>query len=262
MIIFLYGPDDYRREEKRRELVAAFVKKHGRLGIGHFDLAEEGGFERFWEFARNQSLFGSEKFAMVEHLFSADGVSDKVLATELATLIEQKGITVLITESSKPAKAFDFLVRKPVAAQQFGYLTGASWLRFVEQEAERRGVRLSREAMTFLAQVYEGDTWRLVTELEKMGALGSRTVERRDLAHLDAELAPEFWDLMNGLRSPRLSDRLAALERCFGTKEPAGKLFNILAYQWPEKLSAMAGYDLAVKSGKLDYEEVLLDLVL
>jgi hypothetical protein len=289
MIIFLYGPDDYRRDEKRRWFVAEFVKKYGGLGVGYFDLGEahlpapppdplrgskragraqasggqEGGFERFVEFTRNQSLFGPEKLAVVEHAFSAaDEVSEKQLVAELKPLVDRKGTTVLITDSKKPVKAFDFLLKKPVLVEHFNYLEGAAWLRFVEQEAARRGVRLSRDAAVFLAEVYAGDTWRLATELEKMSLLGTSSIERRDLAHLDAELAPEFWGLMNGLRSPRLPERLAALERCFGTKEPAGKLFNILAYQWPEKLSAMAGYDLAVKSGKLGYEEVLLDLAI
>jgi hypothetical protein len=44
--------------------------------------------------------------------------------------------------------------------------------------------------------------------------------------------------------------------------DPAPKLFNILASQWKEKISQFARYDLAIKSGKLDYEEALLDAVI
>jgi hypothetical protein len=35
-----------------------------------------------------------------------------------------------------------------------------------------------------------------------------------------------------------------------------------LAYQIPEKLPAFAEHDLNVKSGKLDYEEALVDLAI
>jgi len=44
--------------------------------------------------------------------------------------------------------------------------------------------------------------------------------------------------------------------------DPAAKIFNILAAQAGEKIPRMADYDIAVKSGKLDYEEVLLDLAI
>ena len=59
-----------------------------------------------------------------------------------------------------------------------------------------------------------------------------------------------------------LRGRLTALERMFAENEPPAKVFNIIAYQLPGRLEEMAAYDLAVKSGKMDYEEALLDLVL
>ena len=44
--------------------------------------------------------------------------------------------------------------------------------------------------------------------------------------------------------------------------DPAAKLFNILGSQWKEKTAQMAELDFAVKSGKLEYEEALVDLIL
>jgi hypothetical protein len=44
--------------------------------------------------------------------------------------------------------------------------------------------------------------------------------------------------------------------------DPPAKIFNILASQWQEKTPHMAEYDLAVKSGKVDYEDALVDLLI
>ena len=44
--------------------------------------------------------------------------------------------------------------------------------------------------------------------------------------------------------------------------DPPPKIFNILASQWREKTHEMAEYDFAVKSGKLEYDDALLALVL
>ena len=53
-----------------------------------------------------------------------------------------------------------------------------------------------------------------------------------------------------------------ALETMLALSDPPAKIFNILASQWAEKTPHMAEYDLAVKSGKVDYEEALVDLLI
>jgi hypothetical protein len=109
--------------------------------------------------------------------------------------------------------------------------------------------------------VYEDDTWRLVTEIQKLSFLGKPVIEIKDLEDLGLEQIPDFWSLILGFKSRNLNQRLWALERIFGQNEPAGKIFNLLAYQLPEKINNFAEYDLMVKSGKLEYEEALVDLV-
>ena len=62
-----------------------------------------------------------------------------------------------------------------------------------------------------------------------------------------------------------LGQRLITLERLFQMREEPVKIFNILAsrtYLSFEDLQKMADYDIMVKSGKMEYEEVLLDLIL
>ena len=44
--------------------------------------------------------------------------------------------------------------------------------------------------------------------------------------------------------------------------DPPAKLFNILASQWQEKILQIAELDFAVKSGKMEYEEALLELII
>ncbi len=75
MIIFLYGVDDYRREAKKREIVAEFRKRHSNLGLMTFDLAEEGGSAKLREFLANQSLFQSAKMAVLDSAFEIEAPS-------------------------------------------------------------------------------------------------------------------------------------------------------------------------------------------
>jgi DNA polymerase III delta subunit len=259
MIIFLSGPDDYRRLQKKRELIAEFRKKRSELGLGFFDAATKGWRDTFEEFSRTQSLFDPAKLAVLENIF--EEMEAKPLAAFLKPFVEDKSITLLLAEREKPVKALSFLLEKPVISQKFENLEGAEWVGWIAAEAKKLGITLAPTATQFLATVYAGNSWALATELQKLSNF-KKTIDKKDLDTFDLEAAPNYWMLLNGLKSFDVRVRLSTLERLFAMNDPAAKIFNILASQWKEKTPQMAEFDFAVKSGKLEYEEVLVDLMI
>jgi len=258
MFIFLYGPDDYRRAQKKKWFIAEFVKKHSGLGLGYFDLEADDSADKLQEFVRSQSIFQKAKMAVIEN---ASEMEPAKLSKLLKPFLNEKNTTVLLSERDKPVKALSFLIEKPSLSQKFENLDGSAWIDFVHSEAKRFGVELEDAAAQFLGTVYQGNSWALVTEIEKLSALKS-SINKKDLDALDLEAAPNYWALLNGLKSYDVRTRLYALEKLFAINDPPAKIFNIIAAQAGEKIPRMAEYDLAVKSGKLDYEEVLLDLAI
>jgi len=127
MIIFLYGPDDYRRSEKKRSIIAEFAKKRSEIGLGVFDLEEKTALENLDGFLHTQSIFETAKLAVLENAFELDAPK---LAKLLKPFLEEKNITILIAEKDKPVKALAFLLDKPVLAQKFEQLAGAEWAAF------------------------------------------------------------------------------------------------------------------------------------
>lgn len=259
MVIFLHGPDSYRRLARKRELVADFESRHDRLGLHSFDLAEEKGLEALMAFMRTPSLFSSEQFAILDNAFAAEPAP---IASALKEAVASARATVLLSEEKLPSSGFGFLLRKPVLSEKFEYLKGHAWHSFISAEAERRGFVLAKDAIEFFARVCESDTWRLATEFDKIALLGEAMLGRHDLGALEIEMKPDFWGFINGLGAPDLRRRLESFERLWASGEAAAKVFNLAAYARRERLGAIANYDRAVKSGKLDYEEALLDLVL
>src|SRR6185437_1796477 len=101
------------------------------------------------------------------------------------------GTTVLIVERDKPVKALAFLAEKPSLAQKFEALAGAEWLSFIKEEAKKAGVKLADTAALFLGTVYAGNSWALITELQKLAGLKKAgAIERQDLDAFDLEAAP------------------------------------------------------------------------
>jgi len=271
MIILLYGPDEYRRLQKKNEIIAEFRKKRSGLGIGFFDLGEKESFSGFQDFIKNRSMFETQKLAVLSNVFSAQGgsasggeFSEKTLSEELKWTTKQAEVTILVSEKNKTSENLNFLGRKlaSIKTQEFPYLTGAKWEAFVSEFAKENGAALQPAALKFLAEVYQNDTWGLVTEIQKIAMLLRKNIELKDLEKLGLEVSPNFFGLLGGLKSYELDKRLAALEKLFLLNEPMPKIFNMIAYQIPDKLPQLAKYDILVKSGKLDYEEVLVDLVI
>ncbi|HVM77330.1 MAG TPA: hypothetical protein VMU07_04215 [Candidatus Paceibacterota bacterium] len=288
MIIFLYGPDDYRRSQKKRAIISEFEKKRSELGLGYFDLEEKTALDDLGGFLRNIPMFESARLAVLENTFE---IPAEKLAAVLKPMANEKGIQVLIAERDKPLKALAFLLEKPVLSQKFETMESADFARYIKEQAQERGIALADTAALFLATVYAGQTWAAITELDKIASLkgiaasgvsvapavstpaasssgdGSKfatliTVDKKDLDQLDLEIAPNYWALLNGLKSFDVRNRLAALEKLFSMNDPAPKIFNILSAQAGDRMPRMAEYDRAVKSGKLEYEEALLDFVL
>lgn len=251
MVIYLYGPDSYRRREKLKEILVKYRLKHSAATVGNFFLDEKEEFVRLQNFASSQSLFGGSRLAVIYGV-----ANDKNIGEFLKLHLQSPNISFVILTEKELGKNFDFLLKKPVLSQEFKKLSGMQIAVFIKKEAENRGIKLSPETLSALVS-YGVDTWSIVNELDKVALGGCPEY---------LESAPNFFTLLSYLKSSRLFDqRVVSLTRLLESEDSA-KIFNMLAVQdvsdsavWKIK---MADYDVAIKSGKLDYPEALLDFAL
>lgn len=250
MLIYLYGPDTYRQKESLQVILDQYQKKHSALSIESFFLDQKEEFEKLKAFGGGIGLFSSTKLGL---LYYPEEAPDE-FAKFLKLFLEDKQITLVVIASKKLTKPFDFLLKEPVTSKSFEPLKDASLTAFIKKKAEAVGAKVSPEEINNLVDQYGGDTWGIVTELEKM-ALGAVTQT--------ASVVPDFFPLMQGLKgSSPATKKLSLLHFALTQYEPA-LVFNMIAsLSDPRMKIKMADYDIAVKSGKLEYPEVLLDYVL
>lgn len=271
MVILLYGPDSYRRQKELNKTIQNFRDKHATAAFERFDF-EEGNekeeFLRFQEFALSQSIFSAKKLAVLENTWNPEIKEIKKL---LKGQVASEDLTLVISEEKSPPAIFKFLLNEAHTVFEFNNLTGEKLKIFIKKEAEEKGINLSQRALNFLAQEFDSDTWALITEIEKLSLIaksGEKTtvdlpkiLETGDYRH-----ALNFFSFINMIeRYERMPEKIEALEELFFAREEPAKIFNILAsrnYLSSEMLRKLADYDVAVKSGKMDYEEALLELAL
>jgi hypothetical protein len=168
MIIVCSGPDTYRAREKARELVAAFRAKHdsGGLAMETVDGAE--GVSVLLSRLASGSLFSRKK------LIRADGCLTKMKIADVRTLAARleadKDATIILTveEEAPNAKTLEALKMAPLFHYPCPAQVGSAFRTWAQNEAVKRGV--SQKTADALARTFEGDSWRVINELEKQSA--------------------------------------------------------------------------------------------
>lgn len=276
MLHFLHGADGYRREQRLRELLAAYQKKYATRSIGRFDFGTEEDVLRFKDFCSQQTMFETKRLAILEGTFEAKGFEEALHI--LKNALTATGVIVFISEftdetNPRPRervlipKELLFLLNTPAIAEPFDPLSDAKLAFFISTEAKKRSILISPEAADFLVFALRRDTQLIMNELEKIALYynePSRELSRQDVELLvDYLESPDIFAFTNAVsKQCPLASRLTPLERLFMNREESAKIFNIFAknpFIDTTTLRMLANHDILIKSGKLDYETALLD---
>lgn len=261
MVITLYGSDSYRRQKKLHEIISRYKEKRLSLDFEEVDAEEEDALERALEFWSTPSLFQDTKLLVVKQPFAAAGGSDFKKFVKNAAY--KKDATLVLSDTTdRIRQEFSFLKEEPNLVQEFPQLEGAAFTAFIREEIRVRGFLIERDALEYLSRVFHGDSWGVVEELSKLSLLEIFPLTLALLKQSGVREESDFFSCISGWFRKRLAERLYSLEELFNYKTEPAQIFNVLAYQDRGELRRFADFDVEVKSGRLEYEEVLIELAL
>jgi DNA polymerase III delta subunit len=267
MVYYLYGSDSYRRSEKLREILNAYRAKHKYADMRVFDLDHNPDEWRDASyFAGQPSMFEDAKVLVVYE--SGSATEEKPWKEFLKNVCARKDVFLFISDTKKPKTAFSFLLKDAEKVQEFNELVGRELSSFVKKEAEKRRVAFSPDAFNIFIQNIESSiepSWRAISELEIFSLLGVSKISISDLRTYSnmSKRREVFAEARAIISANGIGKKLEALERLLLQNEAPAYIFNSIGFQskGPDA-EKLAGYDVSVKSGKLEYEEALLDFVL
>lgn len=262
MIIYLYGPDSYRRQKKVRELARAFQEKNKNADIFEIDLEDdEHAWRRASDFLAQPSMFATTKLLIVRN---GGSVIEKGWVAALTEHLTTPTIFILISDEKEPKKALSFLLAKSEKQQQFGELTGKLLEVFIRREAQNNNVVFSSEGLRAFCETVEQlpeRGWRVSNEIEKFSLMSKeKPIGANDVyKHIPFVPNRAMYSLVRDITFGKTAGiRLSSLEEAFLRGSAPAYVFNSLVYQLQgEKLLIGAAFDVAIKSGALEYEEAL-----
>jgi DNA polymerase III delta subunit len=271
MVIYLYGPDHYRRQEKLNEYVERYKNKYA-SGASIFYLDKEEDWVKFKDFCKSQSLFEASKLGII---FSAGGGNfnklEKSVLKEFISLIkenlENKNRILILNDENEPSKDFLFLLKKPVIFHKFENLKGIELKKFLDLEIKKRKIEMDADSKNLFLLIAGQSIWDMIMELDKLSLLNEKRITKKILEkYIDFSPVMDIFSNLNKIRAAHnIGSRLAILEDLFSNNNDPAMIFNMMAtspYLTKEQKIEMADYDAAVKTGNLEYDDVLLDMML
>ncbi len=156
MIIFLYGPDTYRSQQKLKEIVEHYKKIHKSwLSLKYFD-AKEDSLEDLLDWLKQSPMFKEKKLVVLKNALK--------FANHLKPLAKSDHIILFFEESTAFVKFQDAKVQK------FEFLQGGELRKWVKKEFDKLGAHPELKAIEKLISFVGSDSWRLSNEIKKLSS--------------------------------------------------------------------------------------------
>ncbi|MDO8496567.1 MAG: DNA polymerase III subunit delta [bacterium] len=248
MIIFLYGPDAYRLQQTRQNIIKEYLKKHSSgVNIFHLDLLEIGGLDKLLDTIKSLSFFSEHKLIVTSNAFSkkttADEINNMIGIYDIASAPD---ITLLLTEPSnekglvaKNKVLFKLVTDKINVVKIFNPLDGVKLAQWIQQEFKFRNCSIDHDALNKLINTVGNDSWTLVNEIEKLTAYaGAREIGIADvnlLVNQSKEL--NVFDLIDAIGSQNRKKAFELLYSEIKTGRDPYYILTMITYQFRNLLT-------------------------
>jgi DNA polymerase-3 subunit delta len=223
MIIFVYGDDTFRAQEKVLQLRRAFKKKHDPTGMNTSEFPPAGKREidqgEVLQAACSMAFMGGRRLVVVRDLLDKTNAKDSKRWIDGLEGVPKENIVILWEQLSKKQtekhKIYKALVENDEThTYAFEELIGRDINRWVKQRIETKGGTIETPAMRDLIQRVGTDLWQLSQDIDKLvNYAGDKTITSEMVSML---VRPSFegqiFDLMDAISNKNATQALRLLD--------------------------------------------------
>lgn len=255
MIILLHGPDTFRSQQKRKELIAAYRGKYV-SGLSESSFGEEDfSLRDFEEHVRGQALFSAKRLVLMSNISqNKTALYDLEASIKKNDLINSRDVFVVAWEDRdvQKVKEVAFLLKAASMVQPFPLLEGSVYRTWLLKTKAGMGAEFAPAALDLFASWHEGDSWQSVNDMQKLHAYaGGKIIQIDDVKKLCIKpTALSIFTTLDLLFGRRGDEAFAALEKHIQSGEEPLYLLKMFSYQLRLVALAKEKIDAAAKSGQ------------
>lgn len=239
MIVFLYGQDSYRINQKLQEIVNGYKAKNpSGLNLIKLDFLENK-LEDFFEAVKSDSLIPEKKLIILKNVSKAE--PEPFLEFLKSRNFNERDDVILVVLEVRPpvggrtseTKLFDYLAKKPNQVQKFELLKEYEIKNWVRKSLNAASVEIASDALDFFITSCGRDLWRLDNEVKKIidfrvkGVISKSQVEDLVISSVEHNI----FELTDALAKKNKKRALLALFKALDDGEKPTELLGLMAWQ-------------------------------
>jgi len=186
MLVFLYGNDTFRSNEKINALRKDFLNENtSNASSSVFDFSESSSFEELYPILMREGLFSSKKLVIVKNIIND---SDKSVQNKMFEHLENNklsdDIILIFWEKGEPRKnnkLFKLLLSKS-ENKNFEKLSGMQLTDWIKKEFKNRKVDIGNQALNKLVNFVGDDLFQMKNEIDKLSNFsGEQSINEKDI---------------------------------------------------------------------------------
>lgn len=234
MIIFLYGQDTYRLQQKLNEIINHYKKIHQTgLNLKYYHLPKVD-FQEFIEELLQTPIFQEKKLLILADVFSSPEFSEKVLENQ-QILTNSKDIILFYQKGKVDHKNFLFkFLLKYATFQEFEFLEGEKLKNWLRKEITNLGGKISPKALAKLIDFVGNDSWQLISEIKKLvNYKNNETIESEDIELLvRPEIENDIFKTIDAIAFKNKREALILLQRHLEKGDSPLYLLSMISFQF------------------------------
>ena len=268
MLIFIYGDDNFRVEEKAQEMISAFRKKFDSTGLNTQVFPVEGSSKleagEILQAVCSYPFMSERRLVIINNLISTSKKNEQDVWIEGLKRIPDSTI-VLILEKTNPKvlekkSLFKELQKLPeVHFYPFAKLEGYELKKWVKNRIESSGKKIDNLALQSLVERVGSDLWQMNNEINKIINLSDQKQINQKMIeeNISANFEGEIFSLIDAIanKNKKLALELLQKERWSGAND--FYLITMLARQIRLLISARSALDDNPQINKQDLAEIM-----
>jgi len=234
MIIFIYGEDSYRSKIKLKEIIEEYKKVHkSGLNLIYID-AKEKEFGDLTNYSRSNSMFDEKKLIILQNVFSDKKFQEDFLEN-IKKIKDTKDI-VVVYETDKVDERTKFFktLKKESKCQEFASLAGIALQKWVAQEFEKYGAKITPQTQNTLLNYLGNDLWKLENEIKKLAHFKKgQLIKNEDIElQVKSRIENDIFKTIEALASKDKKQSLIFLHKHLDAGDNVLYILSMITYQF------------------------------
>lgn len=171
MFFVIFGEDSYRSRQKLTQIISQYKEKNQTsLSLFFFDYDNSVSFSDIEIAVKQISMFTEKKLIVISNFFNSKTIEDQEAIINLLENFKEAFIFFIFYDFKIKTtnKLFKFLKKENAQIQEFKPLTRAETKNWVIKELKKRGVEITKDALSLFLDSIENDTWKIQNEINKL----------------------------------------------------------------------------------------------